>query len=82
MDKEEKLIAALWAMYAAIQQAQAIDIYDEQLNSLLAIAKEAMIRCGQLEETNCKHRNNGGYCTIKSNASECLYPLECECREE
>lgn len=54
MDKEEKMVAALWSMYAAIQQAQAIDIYDEQLNSLLSIAKEAMIRCGQLEE-----RKNG-----------------------
>lgn len=50
MDKEEKLIAACWAMWSAIQQAQAVDTYNESINSLAKIAKEAMTRCGQLEE--------------------------------
>lgn len=48
-NREEKLIAACWAMYSAIQQAQATDVYDEKLKSLYEIAKAAMIRCGEAE---------------------------------
>ncbi len=50
MENNEKLIAACWAMWSAIQQAQAVDIYNEAINSLAKIAKEAMTRCGQIEE--------------------------------
>ena len=45
---EEKLIAACWAMYSAIQQAQACDTYNDALNSLLKIAKEVMYMCDQI----------------------------------
>lgn len=50
MEKSEKLLAACWAMYAAIQQAQAVDTYNDKLNSLLKIATDAMQRAGQLEQ--------------------------------
>lgn len=50
MENNEKLIAACWAMWSAIQQAQAVDTYNETINSLAKNAKEAMIRCGQIEE--------------------------------
>lgn len=49
MENNEKLIAACWAMWSAIQQAQAVDIYNEAINSLAKIAKEAMTRCGQID---------------------------------
>ena len=50
VENNEKLIADCWAMWSAIQQAQAVNTYNESINSLAKIAKEAMIRCGQIEE--------------------------------
>lgn len=44
----EKLVAACWAMYSAIQQAQACDIYNDALNSLIKIAKDVMYMCDQI----------------------------------
>lgn len=46
--REEKLIAACWAMYSAIRQARAGDIYDEKLIALYEIAEDAMMRYGQI----------------------------------
>lgn len=50
MDKEEKLIAACWAMWGAIQQAKSVDTYNELICSLYNIAKEAMIRAKQIKQ--------------------------------
>ena len=50
VEKNERLIADWWAMWSAIQQAQAVNTCNESINSLAKIAKEAMIRCGQIEE--------------------------------
>lgn len=50
MDKEEKLIAACWTMWGAIQQAKSVDTYNDPLCSLYNIAKEAMIRAEQIKQ--------------------------------
>lgn len=43
MENNEKLIAACWTMWGAIQQAKSVDTYNEPICSLYNIAKEAMI---------------------------------------
>lgn len=59
MDNEDKLLAAVWTMWGAIQNAHANDVYNENINSVYDIAKQAMERSGQLEaqtvesETGC-----------------------------
>lgn len=50
MENNEKLIAALWTIWGAIQQAKSTDAYNETLGTLYNISKEAMIRCGQIEK--------------------------------
>lgn len=47
-NKIEKLVASLWMMWGAIVQSRADDIYNEKLNSLYNIGKEAMERAGQV----------------------------------
>ena len=50
MENNEKLIAACWAMWGAIQQAKSTDVYNETLGALYNIAKEAMIRAEQIKQ--------------------------------
>ena len=50
MENNEKLIAACWAMWGAIQQAKSTYAYNETLNALYNIAKEAMIRAEQIKQ--------------------------------
>lgn len=46
----EKLVASLWMMWGAIVQSRADDIYNEKLNSLYNIGKEAMEYAGQMHD--------------------------------
>ncbi|MFQ9886133.1 hypothetical protein [Negativibacillus massiliensis] len=50
MENDEKLIAACWTMWGAIQQAKSVDTYNEPICSLHNIAKEAMIRAEQIKQ--------------------------------
>lgn len=54
MENTEKLVAACWAMWSAIQLANSKNIYGEYAG-LMHVAREAMIMCGQLEQESEKH---------------------------
>lgn len=48
--EKELLVAACWAMWASLAQAWATDRGNEALASLYSIARDAMIRAGQLPD--------------------------------
>lgn len=41
---DDKIMAALWTMWGAIQQAAKVNTYDETIKGLYEISREAMIR--------------------------------------
>lgn len=40
---DDKVMAALWTMWGAIQQASKVNEYDETIKGLYEISKEAMV---------------------------------------
>lgn len=50
VDDRGLLVAACWCMWGSIAQARATDLSNETLLSLYSIAREAMIRAGQLPD--------------------------------
>lgn len=49
-DDREFLVAACWCMWGAISQAWATDHCNKKLASLYDVAREVMIRAGQLPD--------------------------------
>lgn len=50
MDKDQRLIAAVWLMYGAIRQLECQYAYDDHIKRLGEIAHQAMVMSNQIEE--------------------------------
>lgn len=47
---DDKVMAALWTMWGAVQQAALVSPYDENLKNLYNISKAAMVRAELIPE--------------------------------